>query len=190
MCKTKCEWALGHFDEYEKYHDDEWGVPTRDDQVHFEFMILESAQAGLSWSTVLKKREGYKEAFANFDVNKVASFGEMQIETLIANPAIIRNQQKIRAAVNNAQRFLEVQQEFGSFSSYIWSFVKNQTIIGHWSSKDQVPATTAESDALSADLKKRGFKFVGSTIMYAHMQATGLVNDHTTDCYRYAELLS
>ncbi|MDW3208322.1 MAG: DNA-3-methyladenine glycosylase I [Reichenbachiella sp.] len=190
MSKTKCEWALGHFEAYEQYHDEEWGVPTHDDQVHFEFLILESAQAGLSWSTVLKKREGYREAFANFDVTKVAKFNEEDIQSLISNPAIIRNQLKIRAAVNNAIQFLEVQKEFGSFSKYIWSFVKNETIDGHWPTKDQVPATSPESDALSKDLKKRGFKFVGSTIMYAHMQATGLVNDHTTDCYRYKELLS
>ena len=187
---SKCEWALGHFDEYEKYHDEEWGVPSHDDKVHFEFMILESAQAGLSWSTVLKKREGYREAFANFNVKKVAQFDESQIEQLISNPAIIRNRQKIRAAVSNARCFLEVQKEFGSFSKYIWSFVKSQTIVGHWKDRKDVPATSPESDSLSADLKKRGFKFVGSTIMYAHMQATGLINDHTTDCYRYKELLS
>lgn len=189
MDKVKCEWALGHFDEYERYHDEEWGVPTYSDQTHFEFLILESAQAGLSWSTVLKKREGYRLAFANFDVEQVAQFDEAKIESLTANPAIIRNQQKIRAAVNNATRFIEIQQEFGSFSKYVWTFVNNQPIIGHWSSKNDVPATTPESDTLSKDLKKRGFKFVGSTIMYAHMQATGLVNDHTTDCHRYKELL-
>ena len=190
MSKTKCEWALGHFETYEQYHDEEWGVPTHDDQVHFEFMILESAQAGLSWSTVLKKREGYRAAFANFDVNKVAKFREEDIQSLISNSAIIRNQQKIRAAVNNAIKFLEVQKEFGSFSKYIWSFVNHRAIVGHWENKGQVPATSQESDELSKDLKNRGFKFVGSTIMYAHMQATGLINDHTTDCYRYKELLS
>lgn len=190
MNKTKCEWALGHFEAYEKYHDEEWGVPTHNDKIHFEFMILESAQAGLSWSTVLKKRAGYREAFAGFEVEKVAQFDEAKIESLISNPGIIRNKQKIRAAVSNAQCFLDVQKEFGSFSEYIWSFVNNETIVGHWATKTDVPATTLESDALSADLKKRGFKFVGSTIMYAHMQATGLVNDHTTDCYRYQELLS
>ncbi|SMD34493.1 DNA-3-methyladenine glycosylase I [Reichenbachiella faecimaris] len=188
MCK--CEWAIGHFDEYEKYHDDEWGVPSRDDKVHFEFMILESAQAGLSWSTVLKKRAGYQEAFANFEVEKVAKFDDARIESLISNPAIIRNKQKIRAAVNNAKHFIDVQKEFGTFSKYIWSFVNDKTITGHWKTKQEVPATTPASDELSKDLKKRGFKFVGSTIMYAHMQATGLVNDHTTDCYRYKELLS
>ncbi|UXX80565.1 DNA-3-methyladenine glycosylase I [Reichenbachiella carrageenanivorans] len=189
MNKHKCEWALGHFDAYENYHDQEWGVPCHDDKIHFEFLILESAQAGLSWSTVLKKRAGYQLAFANFEVNQVAQFDESQIATLMINPAIIRNEQKIRAAVNNAQRFLEVQQEFSSFSKYIWSFVGDQPIVGHWATKQDVPATTAESDALSKDLKKRGFKFVGSTTIYAHMQATGLVNDHTTDCYRYQELL-
>lgn len=190
MSKTKCDWALGHFESYERYHDDEWGVPSYDDQVHFEFLILESAQAGLSWSTVLKKRAGYQDAFANFEVSKVSKFDESKIQSLIANPAIIRNQQKIRAAVNNAKQFLKVQKEFGSFSKYIWSFVQNKTIVGHWPTKNDVPATSPESDALSKDLKKRGFKFVGSTIMYAHMQATGLINDHTTDCYRYKELLS
>ncbi|MEO9965698.1 MAG: DNA-3-methyladenine glycosylase I [Reichenbachiella sp.] len=190
MNKAKCEWALGHYKSYENYHDKEWGTPTYNDRVHFEFLILESAQAGLSWSTVLKKRAGYREAFAQFDVHEVAKFDEEKIESLISNPAIIRNQQKIRAAVNNAIRFLEVQKEFGSFSNYIWSFVEHKPIIGHWKSKQDVPATTTASDTLSKDLKKRGFKFVGSTIMYAHMQATGLVNDHTTDCYRYRELLS
>lgn len=190
MCKVRCDWAIGHFEAYEKYHDEEWGVPIHDDQVHFEFLVLESAQAGLSWSTVLKKRQGYKQAFAGFDVKKVANFDEDDIQKLLADPGIIRNQQKIRAAVNNALRFLEVQQEFGSFTKYIWSFVNNRPIVGHWKRKEEVPATTAESDMLSKDLKKRGFKFVGSTIIYAHMQATGLVNDHTTDCYRYKELLS
>lgn len=190
MTKEKCEWAIGHFDKYEQYHDDEWGVPAYDDQVHFEFLILESAQAGLSWSTVLKKRSGYRQAFANFDVERVAQYDEHMIQSLIQNQAIIRNQQKIRAAVNNAVRFIEVQKEFGSFSTYIWSFVDGKPIVGHWADKASVPATTPQSDALSKDLKNRGFKFVGSTIMYAHMQATGLVNDHTIDCYRYKELLS
>ena len=167
---------------------EEWGVPVHDDHKHFEFLILESAQAGLSWSTVLNKRDGYREAFAEFDVNVVARYDESKIQELILNPGIIRNQQKIRAAVNNAQKFLEVQNEFGSFSQYIWSFVDNQTIVGHWKTSQDVPATTPESDALSKDLKKRGFKFVGSTIMYAHMQATGLVNDHTVDCFRFKEV--
>ena len=190
MNKTRCEWAVGHFDEYEKYHDTEWGVPVRDDQTHFEFLILEGAQAGLSWSTILKKREGYRKAFANFDVQAVAKFSEEKIQELILDPSIVRNKLKIRGTVTNAQRFMEVQKEFGSFSKYIWSFVNDEVIVGHWKSPNDVPATTPESDALSKDLKKRGFKFVGSTIMYAHMQATGLVNDHTTDCYRQKELLT
>lgn len=190
MSKTKCQWAAGTFDAYEKYHDVEWGVPVHDDQTHFEFLILESAQAGLSWSTVLKKREGYRIAFADFDVNKVSKYDEEKIQELIQFDQIIRNKAKIRAAVNNAQRFIEVQKEFGSFSAYIWSFVDDKTIVGNWESMSDVPATTQESDSLSKDLKSRGFKFVGSTIIYAHMQATGLVNDHTTDCFRYSELLT
>ncbi|MEQ9287487.1 MAG: DNA-3-methyladenine glycosylase I [Cyclobacteriaceae bacterium] len=187
MTPTRCEWAQDTYLAYEKYHDEEWGVPVHDDRVHFEFLILESAQAGLSWSTVLNKREGYKKAFANFDVQKVAGFDAKKIESLIQNPEIIRNKLKINAAVNNAQRFIKVQEEFGSFNSYIWSFVNNQTIVGNWQSMKEVPATTPESDALSKDLKKRGFKFVGSTIVYAHMQATGLVNDHTVDCFCFKE---
>lgn len=183
MTPTRCEWARDTYPAYEKYHDEEWGVPVHDDRVHFEFLILESAQAGLSWSTVLNKREGYRKAFANFDVQKVAGFDVKKIESLIQNPEIIRNRLKINAAVNNAQCFIKVQEEFGSFDSYIWSFVNNQTIVGNWQSMKEVPATTPESDALSKDLKKRGFKFVGSTIVYAHMQATGLFNDHTVDCF-------
>lgn len=190
MCKTRCKWAIGHFDAYEKYHDLEWGVPVQDDERHFEFLILEGAQAGLSWSTILKKREGYRKAFANFDVNIVANFQEEKILELIQNASIIRNKLKIRSAVNNANRFIEVQKEFGSFNQYIWSFVDHKIIVGNWGSPSEVPVTTPESDALSKDLKKRGFKFVGSTIMYAYMQATGLVNDHTTDCYRLEELLT
>ncbi len=189
MCKTRCQWVEGAFEEYIAYHDEEWGVPVYDDKIHFEFLILESAQAGLSWSTVLKKREGYKKAFANFEVEEVARYDEAKIQELLQNDQIIRNQLKIRAAVNNAQQFIEVQKEFGSFTKYIWSFVGNEVIAGNWGKMSDVPATTKESDALSKDLKKRGFKFVGSTIVYAHMQATGLVNDHTTDCYRFQEVL-
>ena len=190
MCKKRCEWAEGSFDQYIAYHDEEWGVPVHDDKTHFEFLILESAQAGLSWSTVLKKRQGYQQAFANFDVREVALYDENKIQELLHFDQIIRNQLKIRAAVNNARRFMEIQKEFGSFSQYIWSFVDNNVINGHWKKMSDVPATTSQSDALSKDLKKRGFKFVGSTIIYAHMQATGLVNDHTTDCFRYQELLN
>lgn len=172
------------FDEYIVYHDNEWGVPVYDDTKHFEFLILESAQAGLSWSTVLRKRQGYRLAFANFDVNKVAQFDEAKVEELLQNPEIIRNKQKINAAINNAQKFIEIQKEFGSFSNYIWSFVNNKVKNNSPKTLKDIPATSVESDALSADLKKRGFKFVGSTIMYAHMQACGLVNDHLQSCFK------
>jgi DNA-3-methyladenine glycosylase I len=182
--KVRCAWCL-KFDQYIQYHDEEWGVPVHDDQTHFEFLILEGAQAGLSWSTILKKREGYREAFANFDPQKVARFTENKLEKILLNPSIIRNRLKVFAAVNNAKRFLEVQKEFGTFDHYIWSFVKHKPIVNKWKSLGEVPATTKESDALSKDLIKRGFKFVGSTVMYAHMQACGLVNDHLVDCWRY-----
>lgn len=186
--KKRCDWAEGQFEEYVKYHDEEWGVPVHDDQTHFEFLILEGAQAGLSWATILKRRSGYKKAFANFDVQKVAQFDEAKIQELLQDEGIIRNQLKVRSVVNNAQRFIEVQKEFGSFDKYIWSFVGGKPIANHWKSMREVPAITKESDALSKDLKKRGFKFVGSTIIYAHMQACGLVNDHTADCFRYKEV--
>jgi DNA-3-methyladenine glycosylase I len=181
--KNRCPWCLG-FDEYIRYHDEEWGVPVHDDQVHFEFLILEGAQAGLSWSTILKKREGYRKAFAGFDAKKVARFTEKKIEKLILDPSIVRNRLKINATVNNAKRFLEVQKEFGSFDAYIWSFVGGTPIKNKRKTMSEVPATTKESDALSKDLIKRGFKFVGSTVIYAHMQACGLVNDHLTSCWR------
>jgi DNA-3-methyladenine glycosylase I len=182
--KTRCPWCL-KFDQYIEYHDNEWGVPVHDDQVHFEFLILEGAQAGLSWSTVLKKREGYRKAFAGFDPRKVARFSEAKIEKILLNPGIIRNRLKVYAAVNNAKRFLEVQKEFGTFDKYIWSFVNGKPIINQWKSLKEIAPTTKESDALSKDMIKRGFKFVGSTVIYAHMQACGLVNDHLTDCWRY-----
>jgi len=171
---------------YVQYHDEEWGVPVHDDRRQFEFLILEGAQAGLSWSTILNKRAGYREAFADFDAAKVARFDERRIEKLLANPAIVRNRLKVAAAVNNAKRFLEVQEEFGGFDAYIWSFVGGRPIVNRHTELKQVPARTAESDALSKDLIKRGFKFVGSTIIYAHMQATGLVNDHLVSCFRHA----
>jgi len=186
--KKKCDWCLNQFDAYEKYHDEEWGVPVYDDTKHFEFLILEGAQAGLSWSTILKRRSGYRKAFANFDVQKVAKFSEDKILETLQDPGVIRNKLKVRSAVNNAQLFIEVQKEFGSFSNYIWGFVGNKPIVNKWNSMSQVPATTSESDALAKDLKKRGFKFCGSTIMYAHMQACGLVNDHAVDCFRYEEV--
>lgn len=186
--KIRCSWSHNSFEAYEKYHDEEWGVPVHDDLTHFEFLILEGAQAGLNWATIVKKREGYRQLFANFDPVVVAKYDQAKVDELLQNPAIIRNKLKVNAAVVNAQKFLEVQTEFGSFDKYVWSFVDGEPIINNWKRMSEVPATTAESDALSKDLKKRGFKFVGSTIMYAYMQACGLVNDHTTDCFRYKEI--
>lgn len=183
--KTRCPWCEDTFDAYIKYHDEEWGVPVHDDKTQFEFLILEGAQAGLSWSTILKKRDGYHKAFAGFDVEKIARFDEQKIQQMLQNPEIIRNKLKIRSAIKNAQLFIEIQEEVGSFSEYIWSFVGGSPIQNTWENMKQVPATTKESDKLAKDLKKRGFKFTGSTIMYAHMQATGLVNDHLTSCFRY-----
>ncbi len=181
----RCKWAEGVSLDYIEYHDKEWGVPVWDDQVQFEFLILEGAQAGLSWSTILNKREGYRTAFANFDPRKVARFTEKRIEKLLADPSIVRNRLKVNSAVTNAKAFLLIQKEFGSFSDYIWDFVGGKPLQTNFKRDGQVPATSAESDALSKDLKKRGFKFVGSTIIYAHMQATGMVNDHVTGCFRY-----
>jgi DNA-3-methyladenine glycosylase I len=183
----RCPWSLQVGDAYLAYHDTEWGVPARDDQVQFEFLLLEGAQAGLSWSTVLHKRAGYRKAFASFDPQKVARFTPLKQQKLAANPGIIRNRLKIASAVSNAQHFLEVQAEFGTFCNYIWGFVDGEPVQNRWRTQRQVPATSKISDALSKDLKQRGFKFVGSTIMYAHMQATGLVNDHIIGCYRHAE---
>ena len=182
----RCPWCL-KFDQYIAYHDEEWGVPVHDDLVHFEFLILEGAQAGLSWSTILKKREGYRKAFAGFDPQKVARFSDTKIEKLLLDPAIVRNRLKVKAAVNNARCFLEVQKEFGSFDRYIWTFVKGVPIVNKRETLNQIPPTSKESDALSKDLIRRGFKFVGSTVIYAHMQACGLVNDHLVDCFRYPE---
>lgn len=184
--KVRCAWSLGVSDTYQAYHDDEWGVPVREDRGQFEFLILEGAQAGLSWSTVLHKRDGYRKAFADFDPEKVARFNKRKIESLIKNPAIIRNRLKIESTVTNAKAFLELVESEGSFSDYIWGFVDGKPIRNRWKKDSDVPASTKVSDALSKDLKKRGFRFVGTTIMYAHMQATGLVNDHVTSCYRYA----
>jgi DNA-3-methyladenine glycosylase I len=183
--RSRCPWCEGVSDAYQAYHDQEWGVPSRDDARQFEFLLLESAQAGLSWSTVLHKREGYRLAFANFDPQRVARFGARQLRALATNPAIIRNRLKIESAVTNARAFLDLQEKHGSFSHYIWNFVDGQPVQNRWRRQDDVPATTPVSDALSKDLKKNGFRFVGSTIMYAHMQATGLVNDHLVSCYRY-----
>ena len=185
--KKRCAWAEGGNELYIQYHDREWGVPVHDDLKQFEFLILEGAQAGLSWSTVLNKREGYRKAFSNFDPVKVARFSEKRIEALLQNPGIIRNRLKITAAVNNARAFLAIQKEFGSFDTYIWAFVGGKPRQNRWKAMAEVPVTSPESDALSKDLKQRGLKFVGSTILYAHLQAAGLVNDHLVSCFRYRE---
>ena len=186
--KKRCKWS--EFDPLSKeYHDKEWGVPVHNDRKLFEFIILEGMQAGLSWSTVLKKRENFRKAFDNFDPKKIARYDKRKIKELLSNPGIIRNRLKIEAAIQNAKSFLAIQKEFGSFDKYIWQFVNEKPIVNAWKLMKQLPARTAESDAMSIDLKKRGFKFVGSTICYAHMQATGMVNDHTIDCFRYKEVL-
>ncbi|NQZ77640.1 MAG: DNA-3-methyladenine glycosylase I [Ekhidna sp.] len=187
--KTRCQWCANSFEAYVRYHDEEWGVPVHDERTHFEFLVLESAQAGLSWATILKKREGYRKAFSDFDASVVASYTESEVEKLLQDPSIVRNKLKILATINNAQRFLEVQKAFGSFDNYIWQFVDGEPIINAWKTRDQVPVTTPTSDKLSKDLRQRGFKFLGSTTIYAHMQAIGLVNDHTVDCFRYKELI-
>lgn len=183
--KTRCTWCLGQ-DIYIDYHDNEWGIPVHDDRELFEMLILEGAQAGLSWITVLKKREGYRKAFSNFDAKKIARYTDKKLEKLRENPNIIRNKLKIKSTRTNAILFLEIQKEFGSFDKYIWQFVDGKPIQNKWKTMKDVPATTSESDAMSKDLKKRGFKFVGSTICYAYMQACGMVNDHTVDCFRFA----
>jgi DNA-3-methyladenine glycosylase I len=175
--------------DYVRYHDLEWGVPVHDDRIQFEFLLLESAQAGLSWYTVLRKRDNYRQAFHDFDPQAVAHFGDAELETMLQNPGLIRNRAKLTSAINNARQFLAVLEEFGSFCNYIWRFVGGEPKINSPRDLAEIPATSAESDLLSKDLKQRGFSFVGSTIIYAHMQATGLVNDHTLDCYRRTELL-
>ncbi len=182
--KNRCPWVDMSKPDYVAYHDREWGVPVHDDRVIFEFLTLEAAQAGLSWYTVLRKREAYREAFAGFDAQKVARYGNKQVEALLQNPGIIRNRLKIHAAVSNAGKFLEVRNEFGSFDAYIWRFVGGKPLVNRLKTLKDYPATSRESDALSKDLKQRGFKFVGSTIIYAHMQATGMVNDHIESCFR------
>ena len=187
MAKIRCEWGTVS-QLYIDYHDNEWGVPVHDDRTLFEFLILEGAQAGLSWETVLKKREHYRKAFNDFDPVKISRYGDKKIETLLENKGIIRNRLKITSAINNAKRFLDVRKEFGTFDAYIWQFVNGRTITNRFKSIREIPATTKESDAMSKDLKKRGFKFVGPTICYAHMQATGMVNDHVVGCFRYKEI--
>lgn len=187
MNRKRCAWP-GENQLMIEYHDREWGLPVHDDKQHFEFLILEAAQAGLSWSTVLNKREGYRKAFANFDPKKVSRFDSKKAAALLKDPGIIRNKLKVNAAIHNARLFLEVQKEFGTFDAYIWSFMGGKPKHNKWREGDKLPATTAESDALSKDLKKRGFKFVGSTVLYAHMQAVGMVNDHLVTCFRYKEV--
>ncbi|KDN58533.1 DNA-3-methyladenine glycosylase [Exiguobacterium sp. AB2] len=179
---TRCPWC-GTDPLYVRYHDEEWGKPVHDDVRHFECLTLESAQAGLSWITILRKREHYRDAYANFDVVTVASFDETDVERLMTNPGLVRNRRKIEASINNAKRFIEIQQEFGSFDAYIWSFVDNTVIHNEWTSTDDIPATTELSHQVSKDLKRRGFKFLGPTTVYAHLQATGLINDHLTSCF-------
>lgn len=186
----RCPWVDVSKPDYVEYHDREWGVPVYDDRLIFEFLTLEAAQAGLSWYTVLKKRENYRIAFENFEPERVARFSKARIEKLLQNPGIIRNRLKVEAAVHNARRFLDVRDAFGGFSNYVWSFVGNKPKVNSNRNLSDYPATSAESDALSKDLKKRGFKFMGSTICYAHMQATGMVNDHAVDCFRRKEILA
>lgn len=186
--KTRCTWVRPDNALMLQYHDHEWGVPVHDDRKHFEFLILEGAQAGLSWSTILNRREGYRRAFADFDPEKVARFTPARVEKLLLDPGIIRNRLKVESCVKNARAFLKIQQEFHSFDAYCWAFVGGKPKLNKWQSMDKIPATSPESDAWSKDLKKRGFTFVGSTILYAHMQAVGMVNDHLTNCFRYHEL--
>jgi len=187
MIKNRCTWC-GDDPLYMAYHDEEWGKPVYDDATIFEFLILETFQAGLSWITILRKRENFRQAFDNFDYKKIAKYSESKYESLLKDAGIIRNKLKIRATITNAQLFMDIQKEFGTFSKYIWGFTNGKPIKNKFKNISEVPATTALSDKLSKDLKKRGFKFVGSTVIYAHMQATGMVNDHTTDCFRYHEV--
>lgn len=183
----RCPWALGVNDAYVKYHDEEWGVPVRDDRTQFEFLVLESAQAGLAWSTILNKRAGYRRAFAGFDPERVARFNSRSVERLVGDAGIVRNRLKIQSAIGNARAFLKVREEFGSFCDYLWGFVDGVPVQNRWRSQKKMPASTPLSDTISKDLKARGFKFVGTTIIYAHLQATGLVNDHIVSCFRHDE---
>ena len=190
MALQRCPWLDLDKPDYVAYHDREWGVPVHDDRKHFEFLTLESAQAGLSWYTVLRKRVNYRQAFAEFDPAQVARFSAARVEQLLQDPGLIRNRRKIGAVVENARHFLAVQDEFGCFDAYIWRFVAGQPIVNEFRTRADLPATSRESDALSKDLKRRGFKFIGSTVIYAHMQATGMVNDHVLGCFRRAQILN
>lgn len=187
MAIIRCPWSEGVSPAYLEYHDTEWGVPVHDDRKQFEFLILEGAQAGLSWSTILHRRAGYRRAFADFDPHKVARFTPARIEKLLLDPGIIRNRLKVTSAISNARAFLKLQDQFGSFDRYIWDFVDGKPVVNRWRRQSEVPATSPVSDALSKDMKKRGFRFVGSTILYAHLQATGLINDHLVSCFRRKE---
>lgn len=189
MKKVRCPWVENTFSEYVTYHDEEWGVPVHDDRVHFEFITLEGAQAGLSWSTILKRRNGYRTLFEDFDPAKIARFKEEKVAELASDPSIVRHKKKVESVVSNARAFLKIQEEFGSFDAYIWNYVDGNPVINHYEKMEDVPANTDLSDFIAKDLKKRGFTFVGSTIIYAYMQACGLVNDHLTTCYRHKELL-
>lgn len=186
--KKRCNWSLSD-QAYIEYHDREWGTPDRDDRRQFEFLVLESAQAGLSWLTILKRREGYRRLYDGFDVEKVARYDAAKVNSMLQDPGIIRNRKKIESSVNNAQRFLLIQDQYGSFSSYIWGFVDGKQVNNHYKELSEIPATTPVSDVLAKDMKQRGFSFLGSTILYAHMQATGLVNDHLLSCFRHKECL-
>ena len=186
--RIRCEWVTGGNELYYHYHDKEWGVAVHDDQRLFEFLTLEGAQAGLSWATILNKREAYRSAFDHFDIEKVARYDDAKISELLDNPGIVRNRLKINSSILNARKILQIQGEFGSFDKYIWQFTDGKTLQNEWKSIKDVPSSTAESERMSKDLKKRGFKFIGSTICYAFMQATGMVNDHTLECFRYNEL--
>ncbi len=186
--KCRCPWLDCSKPDYVRYHDEEWGVPVYDDKIMFEFLVLESAQAGLSWYTILKKRGGYRKLFANFDVNEVAKFTAADVDRLMLEPSIVRNKMKIEAAINNAKRFIEVQQEYGSFCQFIWAYVNNRPIVNNITTSDNYVATSPISDQLAKDMKKRGFKFLGSTTLYSHLQATGLINDHLNTCFRKQEV--
>ena len=183
----RCEWCESS-EMYMEYHDKEWGVPVFDDQKHFEFLVLESAQAGLSWITILKKRENYRKAYDNFDPQKVARYTDAKKAKLLSDAGIVRNRLKVEASISNAKKFLEIQKEFGSFSNFIWSFTNGKPVVGKWKNLSEIPAKTELSDIISLNLKKRGFKFLGSIIIYSHLQATGIINDHVIDCFRYKEI--
>lgn len=184
---NRCPWC-GNDELYVRYHDEEWGVPVHDDKKHFEFLVLESAQAGLSWITILRKRENYRKAYDDFDVDKISQYDDIKIEELLQNAGIIKNRKKIEASINNARHFIEIQKEFGSFDKYIWSFVNCSPVINYWNDISEIPAVSLLSDRVSRDLKARGFKFLGSTTIYAHLQATGIINDHLAGCFRHDEV--